>query len=215
MFVSSDKAREEIRGILDQNEYKVYYEDNRNFLQIWWERLTNWIGEQLTKLFSGLEPSSGFADLVLFTIIIAIIALIGFVVLHRFQAGKRRKFYDYQPLKSLNASSWSFADHLRAVRQQENDKNHNEAARHLFLATLLYFHDKEWLRAKNWKTNWEYYAELQRVNSQLADSFHQLALVFDEVVYGEQKLEIDDYYRFRNEAMQWLDEDSTEVSGEV
>ncbi|QKY69271.1 DUF4129 domain-containing protein [Lentibacillus sp. CBA3610] len=215
LIADAEKAREELQTILNQNDYQIYYEENRNFLQIWWDRLTNWIGEQLAKLFSGLEPSSGFADMVLVVIIIAVLALIGFAIFYRVRhAGKRRTFYDYQPLKSMNEASWSYNDHLQAVRQQESGGDYNEAARHMFLALLLYFHDREWLKARNWKTNWEYFAELQQVNRQLADAFYQLALVFDEVVYGERRLVKDDYDRYRHEAMRLLEDEPPEISGE-
>lgn len=217
LIANADKAAKQLQEILDQNEYQMYYEDDRNFLQIWWDRLTNWIGEQLAELFSGLEPSSGFADLVLFVVIAAVLILIGMVVFQRVRRSRRsRGFTEYKPLQSLNEAKWAFTDHLEAARKQEESENYTDAVRHTFLSLLLYFHETGRLKARNWKTNWEYLTELQQVDRQLADSFHQLAFVFDEVVYGERILEKDEYIHYRDEAFKWLHDGSREpdVSGE-
>jgi len=215
MIAAVDKARDQLQTILDQNEYQIYYEDNRNFLEVWWDRLTNWIGEQLARLFSGLDPSSGFADLVLVVIIAAVLILIGIVVFQRVRHGRRnRGFTTYKPLKSLNETKWTFTDHLEAAQHQEESKNYTDAVRHMFLALMLYFDEQEWVRMRSWKTNWEYYAELEHVNKELAESFYQLASVFDQVVYGEQVLMKDDYTYYHNEAMKWLHDETREVFGD-
>ena len=66
----------------------------------------------------------------------------------------------------------------------------------MFLALLLYFHEKEWLEARIWKTNWEYYEEIRKVNQEWADQFYHLALLFDEATYGERKVDKEEYIRF-------------------
>ncbi|WP_010530896.1 DUF4129 domain-containing protein [Lentibacillus jeotgali] len=214
-MAKTDNKQKQLQEILDQNEYQIYYEDNRNLLEVWWGRLTNWIGEQLAKVFSGLEPSSGFADLVLIIIIAAVLILVGFVVYQRVrQTRSSRGFTEIKPLESLNETKWTYNDHLQAAQNQERTGDYTVAARHMFLALLLYSHEKEWLKARNWKTNWEYLAELKHVNKHLAESFRQLALVFDEVVYGERVLEQDDYIRYRNETMKWLYNERQEIVGE-
>ncbi|MFD1360635.1 DUF4129 domain-containing protein [Lentibacillus salinarum] len=213
-MTDTDKARDELRSILDQDAYQIYHEDNRNFLEIWWNRLTDWIGEQLSKLFSGLEPSSGFAEIVLFVIMMAVLILIGVAVVRHVRHSRRgRGFTEYKPLQSLNKTKWTVADHLQAAWRQEATEHYTDAARHVFLALLLSFDEKGWLKAGKWKTNWEYAAELQQVNQQLADSFYQFASVFDRAVYGEQHLENDDYHRYRDEALKWIDEEPGDSSG--
>ncbi|WP_188632606.1 DUF4129 domain-containing protein [Lentibacillus kapialis] len=194
-----------MRDILEQHDYQRYYEDNRSFLEVWWERLANWIGEQLAGVFSGFESSSGFADLVLILIIAAVLILSGIVVSQRIRHSRvNRGLAELQTLRSSHQNQWTYANHLQAARQQEDFGKCNEAARHIFLALLLYFHENEWLKIKTWKTNGEYLAELKHINKQLADSFYKLALVFDEMVYGERELKQDDYVHFRDEAMKWL-----------
>ena len=83
------------------------------------------------------------------------------------------------------------------------------STRHLFLALLLYFHEKEWLEARIWKTNWEYYDELKKVNQEWAEQFYHLAYFFDEVTYGERNVQKEEYIQFHNEAMKWLGEGIT------
>lgn len=73
------------------------------------------------------------------------------------------------------------------------------------MALLLFFHDKEWLEAKLWKTNWEYYDELRKVKQAWADEFYDLALVFDEVAYGEYEIDQVEYNQFREKTFAWLE----------
>ncbi|WP_268872907.1 DUF4129 domain-containing protein [Neobacillus fumarioli] len=71
---------------------------------------------------------------------------------------------------------------------------------------MLYFHEKNWLEARIWKTNWDYYDELRRVDLQEADQFYRLAQIFDEVTYGERTVSKEEYVQFKQEAMKWLGE---------
>lgn len=203
--------RKKLQDILDQPEYQIYYEDNRNFLEVWWDQLKNWFSDLLSNLLPALEPSQGFAGVVLIVIISVVIALIGLVIFLGFRNGKRsRAFHDYQPLQSMDEKDWTYRNHLTEAREQENNENYTDATRHMFLALLLYIHEKEWLVARNWKTNWEYFAELREVNQHIADPFYNLALVFDQVVYGERHLQKEEYIAFRDEIMKWLEEDTGE-----
>jgi hypothetical protein len=112
-------------------------------------------------------------------------------------------------MKEIN---WSFQQHLIEARKLEDLEDYTLSTRHLFLALLLYFHEKEWLVAKIWKTNWEYYDELRKVNQQCADQFYLLASFFDEVTYGERKVQKKEYIQFQMGAMKWFEEnESTRV----
>ncbi|MBY7141539.1 DUF4129 domain-containing protein [Virgibacillus sp. NKC19-3] len=200
--------REELEDILDQPEYQIYYEDNRNFLEVWWDQLKNWFHDLLSDILPSLEPTQGVASIILMVLIGIVVVLIGFVVFLAFRKGRRsRTFRDYQPLQSMNEKDWTYHDHLTEARKQENSENYTGATRHMFLALLFYFHAKNWLIVRNWKTNGEYVAELKEVNQQIADPFYHLALVFDQVVYGERHLQKSEYIPFRDEIMGWLTED--------
>ncbi|MFK4996929.1 DUF4129 domain-containing protein [Bacillus sp. N9] len=60
--------------------------------------------------------------------------------------------------------------------------------------------------ARVWKTNGEYYEELKKVNPKWANEFHHLALIFDEVTYGEKSVQKEEYVPFYIKAMKWLEE---------
>ena len=203
-----DETREKLEGILSKREYQVYYEDNRNFLEIGWDKAKNWFMELLSKLFSSYEPSSGMVEIIMIGIIAIVIILVGLGVFLVVRSNRRkRKFRDRLPLTSRNEMSWSCHNHLSAADEQEKQQNYQFATRHMFLALLLYFHEKSWLEARSWKTNWEYYAELKKVNQQSADQFYNLALLFDEVVYGERVMQKDEYIKYREAVMTWLNQD--------
>lgn len=210
-----DEAREKLKHILAKDEYQIYHEDNRNILQIWWDNAKDWLMEQLSKLSINFQPSSGMASVILIGIIIVVIALIGLVIFFVVRNSRRKQaLHDYQPLTSTNEMNWTFHHHLTKAQEEEKKQNYATAARHMFLALLLYFHDKGWLEARVWKTNWEYYAELRKVNQQSADHFYNLALLFDEVVYGERVMQKDEYISYRDEAMTWLNKDAAENTSE-
>ena len=205
-----DEAKDKLEGILSKREYQIYYEDNRNFLEIWWDKAKGWFMEQLAKLFQNFEPSSGLADIMMIGIIVIVIVLVGLGIFLAVRSNRRkRKFRDHQPLSSRSEMNWSFNNHLSAADEQESQQNYRSATRHMFLALLLYFHENGWLEAKSWKTNWEYYAELKKLNQQRADQFYNLALLFDEVVYGEHIMGQDEYLLYKEAAMTWLNQDES------
>src|SRR5690625_1515879 len=98
-----DQARERLEEILSQREYQVYYEENRNFLQILWDRLTTWFMDLLNEWFSGLEPSNAFADTLL-VILIGVVILLAVVVIFLVLRSIRRKqaAKEYQPFQSAD-----------------------------------------------------------------------------------------------------------------
>lgn len=205
-MMDSNKARDELHEILNGREYQVYYESNSQF-SIWWEKAKNWIAEQLAKLFPSIEPASFPAGPVLIIIIIAVISLLGLTVFLMVRNRRRNQmFRDKKPLQSSEEMNWSFRKHLSEAKKLEASEEYTQSTRHLFLALLLYFHEKEWLEAKIWKTNWEYYEELRKVNRQWADQFYHLAYIFDGVTYGEHRVQKEEFIQFQTEAMTWLSE---------
>lgn len=211
-LADTDHAKDKLQDILSKEEYQVYYEDNRNFLKIWWDRFVGWLEEQLSDLFPALESTGGAANIILVLIILVVLALIGLLVFLLVRRTRRRStFQDHQPLERLAEKDWSYREHFEKALKLETNEEYTEATRHLFLAVLLYFHEKEWLVARRWKTNWEYVAELKQVNQQEAEAFYRLALLFDETVYGERTLKKHEFLHYRNEAMRWLQADNDDT----
>lgn len=205
-------ARDQMQDILNQHEYQVYYEDHRSFLEVWWDRLKAWLKDLLNDLFPSLGDSSGFSQFVLFLVVAVVIALVGFLVYKRIKkAEKRAGLHIYPPFMSGTEKEWTYKDHLQKANTKEESQNYTEATRHLFLALLLYFHEKELLIASSGKTNWDYVAEIGQENESYADMFFQLALTFDKTVYGQHILQHDEFMHFRDNVMKLIDMDEEPV----
>ncbi|MBS4194234.1 DUF4129 domain-containing protein [Lederbergia citri] len=201
-----DKAKEEIRSILDGKEYQMYANESKSIFTIWWERAKEWIANQLEKLFPSLESAShAAAGPVLIAIIIAVLAMIVVLtlLLVRVQL-RKRKYWDNKPFTSMKEMEWTYQTHLNEADRLSSLKEYSLSTRHLFLALLLYFHEKEWLMARIWKTNWEYYDELQKVNKEWAERFFNIALLFDEVTYGERIVTKEEYLQYKLQVLEWL-----------
>ena len=202
-----DGAKDELKKILNEQEYTNYIDQSSNLFSIWWEKAKNWLADQLAELLPSFEKTSMLAEPILIIIIVAVLSLIAItlfiVVRNRRQKWKLR---ETTPLQSMKEIDWSYQMHLTEAMKQEDLKNFSTATRHLFLALLLYFHEKEWLEARIWKTNWEYYEELKKVNQQSANQFHHLAFFFDEATYGERHVQKDEYFQFQKVVMTYLRE---------
>lgn len=204
-MLDGKNAQDELEKILEGKEYRVYYDQSQNAFQIWWEKAINWISDQLNNLFPSFQPSGNISTALLIVMIIIIIALLGLTIFFSFRNRIRnRKLRFNNPLQTAKELNWTYKQHLTEAENQEVIGNYTLSARHLFLALLLYFHEKEWLEARIWKTNWEYYDELLKVNSSWANQFFHLAYLFDEATYGERIIGKEEYNRFKKEAMFWL-----------
>lgn len=204
-MVDANKAREELQHIMERKEYRVYYEDTQNILEIWWGKAKDWIADQLSKLIPSFTPSSSAAEIVLIAICLVLVVMLGFAVfLITRKTIRNRTLRNKIPLQSIEELNWTYHQHLAEARKQEATGNYTLSSRHMFLALLLFFHEKEWLEARIWKTNWEYYEELRKVNSDWAELFSNLAYLFDEVTYGKRNVRKEEYIQYREQAMFWL-----------
>jgi hypothetical protein len=200
-------ARETLEDILNKQEYRIYYHDSKGFLETWWEKAKAWIAEQLAKLFPTMESANGAAVPVLITIIVLVIVLLVLTIFFIFRNAKRNQILRAKkPLQSLKEINWSVQKHLNEAREHETIEEYTVSTHHLFIALLLYLHEKEWLEVRIWKTNWEYYEELRKSSPHSANEFYHLASYFDLVMYGEQKVQKEEYIRFRTGVMKWLEE---------
>jgi len=202
-----DDARDELEKILNETEYTNYSDQPRNVFSIWLEKVKEWIADQLALLLPSLDKTSMLAGPILTIIIVTMLLLMVFVLLLVVRnRSRKRKFRKTPPLQSTKEIDWSYQMHVIEAMRHESLEKFSSATRHLFLALLLYFHEKEWLEARIWKTNWEYYEELKKVNQQSADQFQHLAYFFDEATYGEREVQKEDYVQFQKEVMKYLGE---------
>ncbi|WP_456273162.1 DUF4129 domain-containing protein [Bacillus sp. AK031] len=211
--MNEDNARDELQDILKSREYTVYERDNQGFFQQLWQDIKDKVIDWLNGLFPDFQVSGGSGgSMVTFALVIlGLVALAGILIVVSRNFYNKRKFAHQKPLQHLAQKDWSFTEHLAESEKQENTGDYSLAVRHLFLALLLYFHEKEWLVARQWKTNWEYYEELQKVNQEWAQQFYSLALMFDEAAYGEREISQQEFAAFKEAAMERLEENQQEI----
>ncbi|CAH2713706.1 hypothetical protein BACCIP111895_00860 [Neobacillus rhizosphaerae] len=206
-MLDANKAREELKDILETREYQIYHNNTKGLMEALWEKAKQWIAEQLLKLFPSFESASSASGPILIAIIIVVIILLTMAALFMMPTISRNKMLrNKKPLQSKKEINWSYQRHLIEAKKQEDLTEYTLSTRHLFLALLLYFHEKNWLEARIWKTNWDYYEELRKVNQQWAVQFYDLAAFFDEVTYGERKVQKDECLQFQTEVRKMLGE---------
>ncbi|NLP52785.1 DUF4129 domain-containing protein [Bacillus sp. RO1] len=204
-MLKEPKAREQIQEILDQQEYQAFYTDSRNTLQIWWDELKAWLADLLSRLFPSMENTSGTAgNILILVIILVIVILTVWIIAYLARSKRNSRKNETKPFQSGEELEWSFQQHVAEAKKYEDMEDYSLATRHLFLGLLLNFHDRNWLVAKIWKTNWEYYDELRREQRKLADFFFNFAHLFDRGTYGKQKIGKDDYLSYRDTALKWI-----------
>lgn len=203
-MLDADEAGKKLEEILDKEEYRAYYRDP---LYDWWEKAKERLADWLNQLFPSLEVSKSASGPLLVLIVIIFVIILGiaaFLIVRT--VSRSRKFRDEKPLQSKKYLEWTCLKHLSEAKKLESLGDLSLAARHLFLALLLYCHEKEWLEAKIWKTNWEYYEEMKRTNVTWAERFYGLAKVFDEITYGEKQISREEFSRFRSTVIGWLEQ---------
>ncbi|GGA82830.1 DUF4129 domain-containing protein [Ornithinibacillus halotolerans] len=205
-MIDIDRAREKIDQIVNTREYQLYYEDNRNFLQRWWDSVKEWFMELFETLFGSITPSSGLASAVV--VIVSIVVLIAvflaiFLVIRYYR--RKHHYKDTTELFRTHEKDWTYDDHIKKAKGEEEKENLQNATRHLFLALLLFFREKGFIETRIWKTNTDYYTELTKVNRQTAIEFYKLANQFDAVVYGEQRVEVHSYQQYKQTVLHLIE----------
>ncbi|QFT89097.1 hypothetical protein FIU87_10605 [Bacillus sp. THAF10] len=205
MLFKEETARQKLADILSKKEYQVYNEDNRNALQRLWDDIKSWLAEWLERLFPSIENASSSAGNVMFILVAMVVfalAVILIITISRIRINRRVK--SNQPFTSEDEWSWTYRKHMEKAEDLENQQEYTLATRHLFLAMLLYCHEQEWLEAKIWKTNWEYYDELKANKKDFAASFYHLAQVFDRATYGKQSILKEEYLPYRDRLIAFI-----------
>jgi hypothetical protein len=206
-MLMEEEAREKLEEILNGDEYRIYYADTRNSLQIWWDDIKAWLADLLFRLFPSMEDTNGTAGNILILILgLVIIGMVVVLSIYISRYRKNRTIKAKQPFQSSNELEWSYHQHVAEAKKYESVEDYSLATRHLFLGMLLYFHEKEWLEAKIWKTNWEYYEELRKGHKDQAEVFFNFALLFDRATYGKQQVFKDEYQPYREIAIKWLND---------
>ncbi len=199
--------KEELRDILSSPEFADYMKDaeepGRNLLLYGLERLFDWLG----RLFPELELAEGSQDALGYFIIagglmlLAALSFFLFRLLWIERRALRRRSAAASP-EELEAAPAGLLERSRAAAASGA---YREASRLLFLALLLGFQERGWLRVADWKTNWEYAEELAGQGEASAALFRSSAVRFDAVWYGGRDIAPADYDTWRREVEAAID----------
>ena len=200
----SDEIKKQLETILAGEEYQAYYKQHENFLMQWLEKIVRWLIEFISELFPGTGVSENtfrwisYALILLFFIVLFILLV---VFIRRFV---RRKEVKTTPFGTHKEFSMSAKEHVKTAEKYAGKGDYRQGIRYLFLALLLYLNEKEWLKARPWKTNGEYYDELMEVSPPFAEGFHVLSGIFDESFYGGRSTNRENYNHFYQQVKEWI-----------
>lgn len=204
---SYESERSQLNDILNQREYQIYYEDHRGLIQRIWDFIKEWIGNFLNILFESFDPNTTLGNTIITSLMVVLLVLIIiglFVTIMIFM--RRRRLKNIRPLGNTTIPDLGWQDHQEAAKKYAHVADYPLATRHQFLAFLLFLNHVNWLEAKRWKTNWEYYDELRGKQKELAEDFYQFALFFEQTTYGEQQVMQQDFEPYQTKINQWITE---------
>ena len=204
-YIDPVDAKEELQNILSGQEYRIYYqEDSANILQRWIERFGKWLNEILQNLFPNANITEKTAEWIIYGLTIIGFLFSIFLFFKLWKGFVRERRYYSKPIGTAEDLALSSSLHLQEADRLTEKGEYRLSLRHIFLAFILYLDQHHWIDARPWKTNWEYYEELQERHSVLTEPFHQLAIKFEEVVYGGRPIQLDDFLVFRKQVDEWM-----------
>lgn len=209
-LIDSTEAKKDLEEILKQGEYTVYSKPP-GFVEKCWNKAMAWLADLLESWFPSLEGSrSAAAPLLIGFIAIAVLILAWIAYLLIRNSRRKMLNREYKPLQFSREIDWTYEMHMERAYRLEAEGQLRTAVRHFFLALLLFLDKQKSIEARQWKTNWEYFAELGKSSRADADRFYELASVFDEVTYGERQISNNDFLSFRGKIASWLEEGRVE-----
>ncbi len=201
--------REDLQGILAGQEYQIYYREHQNILLDLLNRLRDWLYSILKNIFPQADAAQRASESLAYGLAalgVLLIFLMLFLLVSRFVRHGRVHPKRMGTSKSL---SQTVQHHLVEAHRLADQGEYAPALRYLFLGFILYLDQNRWIEAKAWKTNWEYFAELNARSPQLANCFTSLATKFEEAMYGGRPISRDDYRLYHNQVSRCLHEGET------
>ncbi|MFC4402123.1 DUF4129 domain-containing protein [Gracilibacillus xinjiangensis] len=212
-----EKHKERLEDILSNREYQIYYEDNRGLLEKLWDKARGWINDLLSKIFDSFEPGSSVGNTIVLVIITGIVIAISLGIYFIIRYFTRKNQAKHVLLQTTKEMEWRYTEHLKEADYFAQLQQYKHATRHYFLAFLLLLHERKHLEARLWKTNWEYYDDLKKADTQLAKGFYEAATFFERVTYGEKEVSESDFYHLKEKVDDWMkkvEQQSAEEAGE-
>jgi Domain of unknown function (DUF4129) len=178
------KDKERLNEILSSEEFNRQSDEGEG----WIEKAVNFFLDLIARLFQVSEIPTGAAGTVSTSIlIVTVIGLLVFIywLIRKMVWQKKQE----RPLLVSGEKIRSHRDYLNSARQLGQQAEWREAVRHLFLALLVYFQWKTWIRIEQWKTNWEYADEIAYNQPEAQDLFRRHARSFEQVWYGQEEID--------------------------
>jgi hypothetical protein len=192
--VELEHAQQELEQILGGLEYQIYHVERP------WSFITDWLArvrEGLMASWSGVFPeradlASGFSY---FSILVLVLCfgLFIFVLVRVLQNVSVGTLWREQvPGGALHRQSTPKM-YLREAERWAGEQDYEQAMRALFTGLLIFLDEKGWIETKAWKTNGEYFRELQSKGKEATDMFGWVAGNYEETVYGSLPLKPEIY----------------------
>jgi hypothetical protein len=208
------KAREEMEQILSQKEYQAYYREEKNTLADLLERLQEWLNRYFSKWLPQPEIRESTSEWISYGMVGLGIAIVLFLLyLFSSKVVRENRFYS-KPIGTESELIQSPQSHLQMADKHLEEGNLRSAQRHLFLAYLLGLDQQKWIEAKAWKTNGEYFDELQGKQPEIAKAFRGLAYRFEATWYGGRHISREEYVEFRQQVVSFVTSMDGHMKGE-
>lgn len=205
-----DLLRDDLQEILATKEYQIYtQQETKSFLEGLLDSLMNWLQQMLQSIFPQVDIGKTTSEWLSYGVIslgMLLLLLLLFLLVSRFV--RQGRIYSRQVTTSME-QSFTEQRHLAEAHRLSEEENYSLALRHLFLGFILYLDQSQRIEAKAWKTNWEYYAELNHRAPQLANSFYTLAVKFEEAIYGGRPIAKDEYWSYYKQIIAWIHKGDT------
>jgi hypothetical protein len=174
-----------------------------DFVEKWLKELVEWF----QKLFPNTQIPSGAVDVVKYIVIAFGILLLIFMIywfakqiIGQKRLSRKRIPHDQDRVRTS-------ADYLRMAQQAKERGEWREGIRCLFLSLLFYAENKSWLQVERWKTNGEYFEELQLHRPEFLSEFAEGALLFDRTWYGKEAAGLQEFGPFYSKVAQLMKEE--------
>ncbi|MBM7542082.1 DUF4129 domain-containing protein [Amphibacillus cookii] len=192
-----DQLRDTVEDILAEDAYQVYYQDQRNIFQRIWDQIMDWINGWLSNLLGDLQPANSLADAIIVGMLVigGILTLLLILFITRYLM-RKRQLKRNQPLQSMAYQTKTLQDYIDQFEAEQQADDLQGAVRYRFLILLFRLEENEWLKVANWKTNWDYYKEIERIGREQADAFYQIAIYFESITYGNKRVELKAYQAY-------------------
>ena len=180
--------KEHLQEILQRDEFHAL-QDNGPGL---WEKVIDFLIDLISKLFSWSEVPAGAATTASTVVLIVGACLLIAVIFWLF----RRMVWEQKrqsPLFVHGEKIRTHADYLREAKECAARGDWRAGERSLFLALLVYMQKQSWIRIEQWKTNWEYAAEIELNQPQAEGQFRRFARAFEQAWYGQVEVDQSGY----------------------